>query len=88
MVHKSLFADDLGALISGQLGIRYTDQCIDLERKIGLFSKELSLYSVLSIQTINVNKTVAMFSSRAIGRPRFDIALNAETAKKTKIKIR
>ena len=75
------FADDLGAIIAGQMGARYTDQCIGLE-KMGLFLEELTLYTALSIQAINHSKTVAMFSSRAIGRLKFDIAFNSDTKEK------
>jgi hypothetical protein len=32
-----------------------------------------TVYSSLSIQAINFNKTVAMFSSRAVGKPKFDV---------------
>jgi hypothetical protein len=28
------FADDLAAILAGQLGIHYTDQCLDLEKKL------------------------------------------------------
>jgi hypothetical protein len=67
------FADDLAAIVAGQLGVRYTDQCIDLEKRTKSFVDHLEYYSCLSGQPINLSKTEALFSSRAIGLPKFDI---------------
>lgn len=63
------FADDLAAVIAGQMGIRFTEQCIDLERRIQCFLKQLEAYSILAVQPINYTKTEAMFSARAICYP-------------------
>ncbi|CAF2120579.1 unnamed protein product, partial [Rotaria magnacalcarata] len=35
MAISFLFADDVTATMAGQIGIKYTDQCIDLEKKTG-----------------------------------------------------
>ncbi|CAF5208268.1 unnamed protein product, partial [Rotaria magnacalcarata] len=35
MAISFLFADDVAATMAGQIGIKYTDQCIDLEKKTG-----------------------------------------------------
>ena len=40
---SQFFADDVVAVLSGQLGVRYTDQCIDLEK---LFSIHLIIIRV------------------------------------------
>ncbi len=37
MAMSFFFTDDLTAVIAGQIGIRYTDQCIDLERRLCSF---------------------------------------------------
>ena len=63
------FADDLAAVLAGQMGIRYTDQCIDLERRLHSFLGQLEAYSILAGQPLNYPKTQAMFSARAILYP-------------------
>ncbi|CAF3942514.1 unnamed protein product, partial [Rotaria sp. Silwood1] len=59
------FADDLAAVLADRIGIRFTDQCIDLERRLQKFLDDLEFYSILSVQPINYSKTQAMFSARA-----------------------
>ncbi len=59
-----------------KLGVRYTDQCIHLEKIIKSFVDHLECYSCLSAQPINFSKTEALFSARAIGLPKFDIFFN------------
>jgi len=63
------FADDLAAVMAGQIGIRYTDQCIDLERRLSIFFEHLEYYATLAVQPINYSKTQAMWSARAVGYP-------------------
>ena len=67
------FADDIAAVLSGQLGVRYTDQCIDLEKRIKPFLDSLDYYSCLADQPLNRTKIKAMFSARAKGSPSFSI---------------
>ena len=69
MAMPFFFADDLAAVIAGQIGIRFTDQCIDLERRLHAFFEQLEFYSILAVQPINYSKTQAMFSARAINYP-------------------
>lgn len=76
------FADDLAAIVAGQLGIRYTDQCLDLEKRIKSFLDQLEYYSCLTAQPINFNKTEALFSARAIGLPKFEISFDSANEKK------
>jgi len=92
-----LFADDLVGVISGQMGIKYSTQCLDLEKRCKRFIDYLEYYSVLTNQPINLEKSVVMFSARAIGYPHFDIYFNdhahtklgwSKLLKSTKIKIR
>lgn len=68
-----LFADDLVGVVSGQIGLKYSDQCLDLEKRCRNFLNQLEYYSLLSNQPINLEKSVAMFSARAIGMPKFNI---------------
>ncbi|CAF2948771.1 unnamed protein product [Rotaria sp. Silwood2] len=63
------FADDLAAVLAGQIGIRFTNQCIDLEYRLQNFLDQLELYSILSVQPVNYSKTQAMFSARAVSYP-------------------
>ena len=48
---------------------KYINQCIDLERRLGIFFNDLEYYSLLAVQPINCNKTQAMWTARAIGYP-------------------
>lgn len=66
-------ADDVAAILSGQLGLRYFDQCLDLEKRLHSFLDELEFYSILTDQSLNHSKTEAMFSAHAIGHPKFDL---------------
>lgn len=63
------FADDLAAVLAGQIGIRYTEQCLDLERRLKTCMQQLEAYSLLTVQPINYAKTQMMFSARAIMYP-------------------
>jgi len=51
------FADDLTAILAGQRDVHYTDQCLDLEKRIKLLHYHLDFYSRLSAQPINSSKT-------------------------------
>ena len=64
-----LFADDLAAVMAGQMGIKSSEQCLDLERRLQKFAQQLEFYAILTVQPINLSKTQAMFSARAIGYP-------------------
>jgi hypothetical protein len=72
------FADDVAAILAGQLGIRYSDQCLDLEKRVKSFLDKLELYSRLADQPLNRSKTEALFSARAIGLPKFNITFNSD----------
>ena len=69
----NFFADDLACVIGGRLGVNYTLQCLDLEAKLKTFFDYLEFYAILSLQPLNFDKTEAMWSSRAIGNPRFEL---------------
>ncbi|CAF4071385.1 unnamed protein product, partial [Rotaria sp. Silwood2] len=71
------FADDVAAILAGHLGVRYTSQCIDLEKRIKSFLDSLEYYSCLADQPLNRTKTKAMFSARAIGSPNFNITFDS-----------
>ncbi len=60
------FADDLVAFSAGKMGMRFTDQCIDLEYRLKTFFEQLEFYSILAVQPINYAKKEAMFSARAV----------------------
>ena len=78
------FADDFAAIVSGQIGKRFTNQCLDLEKRLKLFLNQLEYYSSLSVQPINFSKTEAIFSARAIGLPKFDTFFDSTKEKKIK----
>jgi Reverse transcriptase (RNA-dependent DNA polymerase) len=69
MAMSFFFADHLEAVIAGQIGIRFTDQCNDLERRLPSFCEQLELYSILAVQPINYPKNQAIFSAPAINYP-------------------
>jgi hypothetical protein len=71
-----LFADDLVGVISGQMGLKFSEQCLDLEKHVKNFLKHLEYYSLLTDQPINRDKSVAMLTARAIEIPKFDINFN------------
>ncbi|CAF4194111.1 unnamed protein product, partial [Rotaria magnacalcarata] len=77
-----LFADDLAVIVADQLGIKYSYQCLDLEKRIKIFIDHLEYYSYLTDQPINTNKTQALFTARAIGHPKIDIHFNSGSKEK------
>jgi len=80
------FADDVAAIFAGQLGVRYTEQCLDLEKRIKSFLLDLEYYSQLADQPLNHTKTEAMFSTRAIRRPSFNIKFEGDEGEDIKWK--
>jgi len=69
MAASYFFADDLAAVVSAQIGIKYTQQVIDLEQRLRKFFDQLEYYSLLAVQPINYKKTQMMWSARAVGYP-------------------
>ncbi|CAF4754582.1 unnamed protein product, partial [Rotaria sp. Silwood2] len=67
------FADGLAAVLAGSIGMKYSNQCIELERKLQLVFEHLEFYSALTVQSINYAKTEALWSARAIGNSKFEI---------------
>ncbi|CAF1400016.1 unnamed protein product, partial [Rotaria magnacalcarata] len=75
------FADDLAAILAGNIGSKFTSQCIDLERKLKIFLENLEYYSILTSQPINYNKTEGLWTTRAVGAPRCDISIGENKIK-------
>ena len=44
-----LFADDVATTIAGQMGLKSTAQCMDLERRLGKFFVDLEYDSILGV---------------------------------------
>jgi hypothetical protein len=65
----SFFADDLAATMAGRIGVRFTEQCMDVEKRLWSFFDTLEFYAVLSVQPINYDKTKILWSARAISTP-------------------
>ena len=76
-----LFADDLAAIVSAQIGIQYTEQCLDLQKRLRLFLDQLEYYCLLTVQPINFNKTEGLWSTRAVGSLPFDIEIGGNQLK-------
>lgn len=56
---KSFFADDLARIVAGKMSVSYTEQCSDLEKRVGNFLKDRKYYWCLIDQPINTVKTEA-----------------------------
>ena len=63
------FVDGLAAILVGRMGVKFTEQCIDLERRFQMFLAQLEFYSTLTVQAINHFKTQVVFSARAVCYP-------------------
>lgn len=74
-------ADDLAAVLAGRIGVKFTDQCIDLERRLRKFLDNLEFYSLLTLQPINYKKTEAMWSSRSPRHPVIDLRCGSESVR-------
>lgn len=72
-ISSHYFADDLAAIMAGNIGSKYSAQCIELERRVKVFLDQLEFYCTLAGQPINFSKCEALWSARAIGRPAFEI---------------
>ncbi|CAF1271006.1 unnamed protein product, partial [Didymodactylos carnosus] len=69
------FADEPAAVLAGRIRVRYTEQCLDLEMRLKLCFDNLEFYAVLTVQPVNLSKTEALWSSRAIGAPKCYISV-------------
>lgn len=65
----NFFADDLACVVGGMIGVKYSQQSLDLEIKLKKVLDYLEYYSTLSIQPINYSKTELLWSARAIIAP-------------------
>jgi hypothetical protein len=77
-LEKSLpnfFADDLACVIGKRLGIKYSLQYLNLEKKLTTLFDYLEFYAILSLQSIHYEKTELMWSWRAVGKPCFEISI-------------
>ena len=55
------FADDVAAVVAGQMGMRFTDQCLDLERRLNKLLDLLEYHSILPVQPINYPNPLPKF---------------------------
>ncbi|CAF4025281.1 unnamed protein product [Adineta steineri] len=78
--------DDVAAILAGQMGVRFTDQCLYLEKRVKSFLDRLEFYSCLSDQPLNRSKTDALFSAPAIGLPKFTISFDSDCGDEIKWK--
>ena len=67
------FADDLAAIVSGQIGMKFCNQCLDLEKRLGSFLEQLEAYAILTLQPLNLSKTLGLWSARAVGSAPFKL---------------
>ena len=72
------FVDDLAVVIEGRIGVKYTLQCLDVERKLKQLLDYLEHYIVLAVQPINYTKTVWMWAARAVKLPKFHVYLGGK----------
>ena len=71
------YVDDLVAVIADSVGMKFSLQCLDLERKWKLFFDNLEYSSILIFQPISYRKIEAVWSVRAIRPPKTDIRLGS-----------
>ena len=69
------YADDLACVLSGMMGVKYSQQCLDLEMRLKKLIDHLEYYAVLSVQPINYAKTEMLWTARAVGEPKFNIQM-------------
>ena len=69
----NFFADDLACVIGATMGLKYSQQCLDLERRLKKLFEYLEYYAVVSVQPINYSKTEVLWTARAIGNPKFEL---------------
>ena len=55
-----MLTDDLAAVIVGNIGSKFRNQCLDLERKLKIFIDNLEYYAILTVQLVNFSKTEAL----------------------------
>ena len=67
------FADDLAAIVTGQIGMKFCNQSLDLEKRLGSFLEQLEAYAILTLQPLNLSKTLRMWSARAVGSAPFKL---------------
>jgi len=69
-------ANNLAAVLADRIGDKYTNQCLNFECELKIFLDNLEHYSkVLYVRLLNLAKTEALWSTRAIGLPKFGISL-------------
>jgi len=66
MVLSSFCTDDLATAMAERIGIQFSGQYIDVEKRLRSFSDALEFYAVLAVQPINYDKTKILWSARAI----------------------
>ncbi|CAF1394723.1 unnamed protein product [Adineta steineri] len=69
-------ANGLAGIVVGQLGIKYSSQSLDFEKRLKVFLNHLEYYSCLTDQPINTNKTEALFNASVIRSPKFNRHFN------------
>lgn len=79
-----LFADDLATIISSEIALKFTNQCLDLEKRLKFLFNELEYYCLLSIQPINYSKTEALWSILTPKAAPFDIVMHDNPIRWTK----
>jgi hypothetical protein len=52
--------------MAGRIDTRFSEQCVNVERRLQSFFDALEFYAVLAIQPINYDKTKILWSARAI----------------------
>ena len=57
------------------MGVKYSLQCLDLQRKLQRLIEYLDYYATLSVQPIKIDKTELLWSARSFGKPTFDVSL-------------
>ena len=58
-VMSFFFSDKLAAVLAGRIGEKFTEQCVDLERRLQTFLEQLEFHSILAVQPIKLFKNAS-----------------------------
>jgi hypothetical protein len=59
-----MLTDDLAVVLAGNIGNKYTSQCLDFEHKLKVFLDYLEYHDGLFFQPVNMMKTEAIWSAQ------------------------
>ena len=68
-----LFLNDFAIIVCDQSGIKYSEECLDVQERLELIVRQLDYYCFFTIHSINFDKTEDLRNAGAVGLLSFDI---------------